>query len=59
MMTATEIIQETCSTAQEWIEMSSNPEMTLSIILAQKIVQLNSYIDYLERRVKCQQNQSK
>ena len=59
MMTANEIIKETCENAMEWIEMSSNPEMTLSIILAQKIVKLNSYIDYLERRVSCQQNQSK
>jgi len=59
MRTANEIIKETFHSASEWIEMSSNPEMTLSIILAQKIVKLNDYIDYLERRLKCQQNQSK
>ena len=59
MTTANEIIQETFNSASEWIEMSSNPEMTLCIILAQKIVKLHDHIEYLERRLKCQQNPSK
>lgn len=51
MMTANEIIQQTCEIAAEWIEMSDNPQMTLSIILAQKIVKLNWHIEYLEKRL--------
>lgn len=50
-MTADEVIKETLEKASEWIEISEDPGALLSRILANKIVQLNTHIQYLERRV--------
>lgn len=51
-MNAQEIIRETKENASEWLEMSPNPHELIMGILANKIVKLNDYIEYLEKRVK-------
>jgi hypothetical protein len=51
-MNATDIIKDTQAYASEWLEMSDNPDAIVSGILANKIVSLLSYIEYLEKRIK-------
>ena len=51
-MTPEDVIKEVQDNASEWLEMSENPEELMTGILANKIVKLNSYIIYLERRLK-------
>lgn len=51
-MNASQVIQQIREDASEWIEMSNNPDALVSGILANKIVALESYIEYLERRLK-------
>jgi len=51
-MTPAEVIKEVQENASEWLEMSDNPAEVVAGILAQKIVYLSDYIEYLERRLK-------
>jgi len=51
-MTPQEIIEEVRDSAGEWLEMSECPADLMAGILATKIVSLNNYIEYLERRLK-------
>lgn len=51
-MTANDIINITKEHASEWIEMAENPDKFLCNVLANQIVDMQNYIDYLERRVK-------
>jgi hypothetical protein len=50
-MTADEIVSEVKEQASEWIEMSEDPATLVARILAQRIVKMNDYIEYLERRL--------
>lgn len=50
-MTGADVIKEVQESASEWIEMSDNPAELVAGILANKIVALNNYIEYLEKRV--------
>ena len=45
------IIREVVQDAAEYLEMAENPDAMVSGILATKIVSLNAYIEYLERRL--------
>ena len=51
-MTPEDVIREVQEHASEYLEMAKNPDELMTGILANKIVQLNSYIQYLERRLK-------
>lgn len=50
-MTANDVIRQVEENASEWLEMSENPTALVVGILAQKVVSLNGYIEYLERRL--------
>jgi hypothetical protein len=50
-MTTEDIIRQVQEDASEWLEMSENPDALVSGILAGKIIKLNSYIEYLEKRI--------
>lgn len=50
-MNASEVIREVQEDASEWLEMSEDPAALVAGILANKIVKLNSYIEYLEKRL--------
>ena len=50
-MKAQEIISQVKFDASEWLEMTKNPDAIVSGILANKIVQLQEHIEYLERRL--------
>lgn len=50
-MNASEVIREVQENASEWLEMVENPAELVAGILAEKIVKLNNYIVYLERRL--------
>lgn len=50
-MNGEDIIREVQENASEWLEMSENPAELMAGILANKIVQLNNYIEYLEKRI--------
>jgi hypothetical protein len=50
-MNAEQIIREVVEAAGEWLEHAENPDAMVSGILANKIVNLQSYIEYLERRL--------
>jgi hypothetical protein len=51
-MNPQDIIREAEEYASEWIEHADNPSAVVAGVLANKIVTLNEYIDYLERRLK-------
>jgi len=51
-MNANDIINEVIDNAYEWLEMSEDPATMVAGILANKIIKLNEYIEYLEKRVK-------
>lgn len=51
-MTSDDVIKEVESYASEWLEMTNQPTSMLVGILAQKVVDLKSHIEYLERRLK-------
>lgn len=51
-MTVEDIIREVQENAAEWIEMSEDPSAFVVGVLANKIIKLEGYIEYLERRVK-------
>lgn len=50
-MTGADIIKEVQEDASEWLEMVDNPAELLAGILANKIVNLKNYINYLEKRL--------
>jgi hypothetical protein len=50
-MNATDVIREVQENAAEWLEMVENPAELTAGILANKIVGLKSYIEYLEKRL--------
>jgi flagellar biosynthesis chaperone FliJ len=50
-MNANEIIREVQENASEYLEMVDNPEAFVSGVLATKIVKLQNYIEYLEKRL--------
>ena len=47
----TATIEEVKENASEWIEMSEDPYAVVAGILANKVVELNSYVKYLERSI--------
>lgn len=51
-MTAEELIQEVQNEASEWLEVAECPATLVAGILANKVIELRNYIDYLERRKK-------
>lgn len=50
-MNAQQIIREVQESASEWLEMSEEPAALVAGILANKVVELKSYIEYLEKRL--------
>ena len=50
-MNASDVIREVQENASEWLEMVENPAELVAGILAQKVVTLQSYIEYLEKRL--------
>lgn len=50
-LTPEDILNEVRQKAAEYIEMYKDPEIFISGILARKIVDLHSYIEYLEARI--------
>ena len=50
-MNAEAIISEVVQAASEYLEMVENPDAMVSGILAAKIVSLQGYIEYPERRL--------
>ena len=55
-MTPDDIIKSVCDRAGEWLEMSENPDDLIKGILANDIIRLKKYINYLEKRVKYYEN---
>lgn len=51
-MNASDVIREVQENASEWLEMVENPAELVAGILANKVVALTSYIQYLEKRIK-------
>lgn len=51
-MNAEQLIREIQENASEWLEMTPDPATFIAVVLANKIIELNSYIEYLERRLK-------
>ena len=51
MITKEIVLQDVIDNYGEWLEMSLNPNVMISDILAQKIVVLSNKIVYLERRL--------
>lgn len=50
-MTPVDVIKQAQDEASEWVEMSEHPATLVAGVLATKIVKLNHYIEYLERRL--------
>lgn len=50
-MNALDVIREVQENAGEWLEMSDDPATLVAGILAERVVKLNEYIQYLERRL--------
>ena len=50
-MTPQDIIREVQENAQEWLEMTENPAELVAGILASRIIKLQDYIEYLEKRL--------
>ncbi len=50
-MNAQQIIKEVQENASEWLEMSEEPAALVAGILANKVIELKSYIEYLEKRL--------
>ena len=51
-MNADQIILEVQENASEWLEMSDEPFAIVAGVLANKVISLQSHIEYLERRLK-------
>ncbi len=52
-MNAEEVIQQVQEYASEYIEMTDNPAALVAGILANKVVKLQDYVNYLEKRLNC------
>jgi uncharacterized protein CbrC (UPF0167 family) len=50
-MTAQDLIRQIQEDASEWIEMCEDPAALVAGILAQKVIKLQSHIEYLEKRL--------
>ena len=50
-MSAQLVLQEACEYASEWTEMTDDPAALVAGLLANKVVELTEYIEYLERRL--------
>jgi len=50
-MTVETIIRETKEKCSEWLEMTNDPAIFIARVLAQKIIDLQGYIEYLEKRI--------
>ncbi len=50
-MNAQDIIREVQEKASEWLEVSTDPAMMIAGILANRVIKLTGYIEYLERRL--------
>lgn len=50
-MNAQEIIKQVQENASEWLEHSEDPAALVAGILANRVIELNDYIEYLERRL--------
>ena len=50
-MKAEDVIREVKEDLAEWIEMSDDPAAFLAGVLANRIIRLENYIEYLERRI--------
>lgn len=50
-MTPQDIIREVEENAGEWLEMTQNPSAFVAGVLAHKVVSMNFYIEYLEKRL--------
>ena len=50
-MTPEQVIKDIEEYASEWLEMTPEPTSMLVGILAQKVVNLSSHVEYLERRL--------
>jgi hypothetical protein len=50
-MNANDVINEVIDNASEYLEMVEDPAIMVAGILANKIVKLNEYIKFLEKRV--------
>ena len=50
-MTPEEIIEEVQEHTSEWLEMIEDPSALVAWVLANKVVKLNLYITYLEKRL--------
>lgn len=55
-MNADDIIREVQENAGEWLEMTNNPAAMVAGILANKVIQLQDHIKYLEKRLQCHQH---
>ncbi len=51
-MNAGEIIRQVEEDAAEWLEHADNPAALVAGVLASKIVSLNNYINFLEKRLR-------
>jgi hypothetical protein len=47
-----QVINDVCNNASEWLEMSEDPAALVVGILANKVVDLKNYIEFLEKRLK-------
>jgi hypothetical protein len=50
-MNANDLIKEVQENASEWLEMAENPAELVAGILANKILKLQDYVEYLEKRL--------
>jgi uncharacterized protein CbrC (UPF0167 family) len=50
-MTAEQLIKEVQENASEWLEMCTDPAAMVAGILANKVIQLQQHIEYLQKRL--------
>jgi hypothetical protein len=50
-MNASDLIKQVQEDASEWLEMMENPDLFVAGILANKLIALTSYVEYLEKRL--------
>jgi hypothetical protein len=58
-MSPAEVIRQAEEYASEWLDYAENPAELVAAVLANKIVVLNSYVDYLEERLKHDSNSTR
>ena len=51
-MNAKDLIQQVEKTCSEYLEMTDDPSALVAGVLAHKVIQLQDYIEYLEKRLK-------